>query len=59
LGKDLSDYLSNGWLRDRVGGCPYGQSERRMLQYEIYAATTPRDPPTGWVQLLAIITGEV
>ena len=59
LGADLDRYLRTSWPRDREAGCPYGQSERRALQYEICAADPNRDPPTGYVRLLDIINGEV
>jgi hypothetical protein len=57
LGADLARYLAMSWPRDREAGCPYGQCERRMLQYEVCAADPNRDPPTGYVRLLDIING--
>lgn len=56
LGSDLDRYVTTSWLRDREAGLPIGQSERRVLQYQICAPEPDRTPPVGYVRLLEIIT---
>lgn len=58
MSRDLRNYASVGWSRDKARGSPWPDSPKRSLMFAVHSADPDRPPPTGIVRLLAILRGD-